>query len=281
MNDPIHTTLGSSLFAERLAVLMYHRVGEAIDDHERRYGIAPDRFRAHMLALSARGMQPCSIEQLFAWLDGKLMLPSGSFLLTFDDGFLGVYEHALPVLEELGWPATVFLVSSLTGRTDAWSGRENPGKRMFPLLDAPHIREMRKYGVSFQSHTRSHPSLPQLDDDSLRAELAGSRADLEDMLGAEVPYLAYPFGRHDERVIEFARRAGYRGAFSVRSGFNRTSVDRFRIRRLDVFGTDSPNHLVRKMKWGANDGSIMHGVRYYLGRLVSRIPGSSMGANVG
>ena len=50
----------------------------------------------------------------------EMDLPDGSFLLTFDDGFLGVYEYAVPVLRDLGWPATVFLVSQRIGGRDDW-----------------------------------------------------------------------------------------------------------------------------------------------------------------
>jgi hypothetical protein len=38
---------------------------------------------------------------------------------------------------------------------------------------------------------------------------------LESLLGRPVPFLAYPFGRHDERVRRAARQAGYEHAFSL------------------------------------------------------------------
>jgi hypothetical protein len=50
-------------------------------------------------------------------------------------------------------------------------------------------------------------------------------------------------------------------------------VDRFRIRRLDVYGTDSAAMLLRKIHLGSNDGSLGHALRYYVDRLLSRIPG--------
>jgi peptidoglycan/xylan/chitin deacetylase (PgdA/CDA1 family) len=184
-----------------------------------------------------------------------------------------VREHALPVLEALGWPFTVFLVSNLIGAEDEWTRASSPAGVTYPLLDGEEIRDMQGRGVSFHSHTRSHASLPALSDGELAEQLAGSRRELADLLGKEVTYLAYPFGHLDERVEAATRAAGYRAAFSTQPGFNRRGVNRFRIRRIDVFGTDTPAMLLRKIRLGTNDGSLGHAARYYLSRLSSRVPG--------
>jgi len=70
-------------------------------------------------------------------------------------------------------------------------------------------------------------------------------------------------------VVAAVRAAGYRAAFSVQPGFNRRNVDRYRIRRLDVFGQDSPRELLRKIRFGSNDGSLATIGRYYWNRLRS------------
>jgi peptidoglycan/xylan/chitin deacetylase (PgdA/CDA1 family) len=114
-----------------------------------------------------------------------------------------------------------------------------------------------------------------LDDAELADQLAGSRNALSQLLGHEVDYIAYPFGHLDARVEAATRAAGYRAAFATQPGFNRRDVNRFRIRRLDVFGTDSPAKLLRKIRFGSNDGSLMNIVRYYLDRLRSHLPGGS------
>lgn len=261
--------------AERIPVLMYHRVGVAHNDWEARYCIAPDRFAAHMRALAGRGYRAVGIDALVNWLEGGAPLPEGAIVITFDDGFRGVREHALPVLEKLGWPFTVFLVSDLIGQQDHWTRASNPAGVTYPLLDANEIRDMASRGVNFHSHTRSHASLPTLDDAQLADQLAGSRTGLAELLGREVSYLAYPFGHLDERVEAATRAAGYRAAFSTQPGFNRRDVNRFRIRRIDVFGTDTPAVLLRKVKFGSNDGSLAHVTRYYLDRLKARLPGGT------
>lgn len=257
--------------ASNVLVLMYHRVGEARNAWEARYAISPLRFEHHMRSLQAAGFRAVSAGALVGWLEGGPALPERSFVLTFDDGFRGVREHALPVLQRLGWPFTVFLVSGLIGGQDVWTQGANPDGITYPLLGADEIADMQRAGVAFQSHTRHHASLPKLDDEQLSAELAGSRADLQAMLGAPVDLLAYPFGHLDERVIGAAKQAGYRAAFSTQPGFNRRDVDRHRIRRIDVYGTDSARQLLRKMRLGTNDGSVSNLARYYWGRARSRL----------
>jgi peptidoglycan/xylan/chitin deacetylase (PgdA/CDA1 family) len=250
---------------------MYHRVGEAHNDWERKYCVSAARFADHMRTLARAGWRAVPIDDFFNWLNGITQLPEQSFLLTFDDGFLGVHEHAAPILTALGWPATVFLVSRLIGQRDTWCEGHNPSAATYPLMEASHIREMLAQGFSFQSHTRNHPDLPALDDKELHDQLAGARDDLQALLGEAVDYLAYPYGHYDDRVLYATQAAGYRAAFSVQPGFNRREVDRFRLRRLDVFGTDSSSALKRKITLGSNDGSLRHSLQYGASRVLARL----------
>jgi peptidoglycan/xylan/chitin deacetylase (PgdA/CDA1 family) len=259
----------------RLPVLMYHRVGEVPDQQAARYAITPDGFASHMQALARAGYHAIDIETFMAWLDGGGELPDGAFLLTFDDGFRGVRDHALPLLEKLEWPFTVFLVSDLIGAEDAWVKAASPLCVTYPLLNADEIRDMQLKGCSFHSHTRNHADLPTLNDAELADQLAGSRQALGALLGRSVDFLAYPFGHFDERVETAARAAGYRAAFSTRSGFNRRDVGRFGIRRLDVYGSDSAAMLLRKIRLGNNDGSLSTLIRYYLRKTVTRLTGKT------
>lgn len=261
----------SRQYAQRVPVLMYHRIGQTHNPWERKYCVTPERFAEHMAALEGAGMQAVSIDRFFAWLDHGEELPAGSFLLTFDDGFLGVHENAAPVLEELAWPATVFLVSALIGQEDSWSKHENPGGRTYPLMGREHIDSLAKRGFSFHSHSRHHADLTALSMEALQEEVAGAKLELEDVLGVDVRYFAYPYGKFDESVFQAVKDAGYRAAFSVQPGFNREDVDRFRIRRLDVFGTDTAAMLLRKVRLGSNEGSLRHSLHYYAGRLFKRL----------
>lgn len=141
--------------------------------------------------------------------------------VTFDDAYRSVAERARPVLDDLGWPATVFAPTDHigTGRPMAWDGIEQ-------WLGGPHedgllpmgwddLRALADAGWEVGSHTCSHPHLTKLDDAALERELAGSREVLERELAAPCPAIAYPYGDVDDRVVAATGRAGYRGGAAL------------------------------------------------------------------
>lgn len=255
--------------AQRVPVLMYHRVDRPENAAEHKYCIEPGLFYAHIQALARAGWQAVSADSFLYWLDGKQTLPELSFVLTFDDGFLGVYEHAHPVLKQHNWPATMFLVSGLIGQTDRWPKTGNPAAYNYPLLDKHQINIMQREGWSFHGHSRDHCDLTTLSETELDEQVSGCREDLI-ALGLNPRFFAYPYGRFGEREASVVRSAGYEAAFSVQPGFNRQVVDRMRIRRLDVFGTDTPAMLLRKISFGSNDGSFRTYARSLTRRFTAR-----------
>lgn len=160
--------------------------------------------------------------------------------VTFDDAFRSV-QAALPVLERLGVPATVFACveyAEVPGRPLdvpelAAEVARAPGE--LATMGWDELRELVERGVDVQSHTLSHPHLSQLDDAELARELAESRVRLEHELGRPCKYLAYPYGDEGRRVQAAAEAAGYAAAFGLPgdSAANRYSIARVGIWRRD------------------------------------------------
>ncbi|MHB1332216.1 MAG: polysaccharide deacetylase family protein [Sulfuriferula sp.] len=254
-------------YAQRIPVLMYHRVGEP--DHARDiYCIHPDHFAVQMRALAEAGYHAVSIEDFDAWQRGEKSLPENSFVLTFDDGFTGVHDFAAPVLKALNWPAAVFLVAGKLGGQSDWQVTTDEPMQAHPLMNAEQLRSLAAQGFSLHSHSLQHHDLTTLETSALEQDLRNSRTLIADISGQAPLYLAYPYGRHNESVRSAARKAGFTSAFSVASGFNRPGEDAYQIRRLDIFGTDTPTMLLRKIRLGSNDGSLWHLMRYYLHRIL-------------
>lgn len=98
-------------------------------------------------------------------------------------------------------------MSGLVGATSSWDAGVGPEPA--PLMTAAQLREVQAMGFTIGSHSVSHPRLAQADDARIRAELTGSKAALEDMLGRPVDHFCYPYGSHDIRAVEAAAEAGY------------------------------------------------------------------------
>ena len=76
--------------------------------------------------------------------------------------------------------------------------------------------------------------------------MAVSKSKLEDILGAEVSYFAYPWGYVDSCVRAAVARAGYTVAFSGFSGLNHWD-DRLSLKRITVRESDRLARLLTKM----------------------------------
>jgi peptidoglycan/xylan/chitin deacetylase (PgdA/CDA1 family) len=166
------------------------------------------------------------------------------FALTFDDAYEGLFYHALPVLREASWPAAVFVVTDYIGNENSWD--VNIGWRRFRHLDWPMMRQMSDAGITFGSHTVSHPDLTRLSVKQIRYELERSRRDLEDGLGKRVEFLSYPFGRYNRTVQHLAQEAGYVAAFGNYPRGRNSDPDWLALPRAGVYLMDAVSEILVK-----------------------------------
>jgi peptidoglycan/xylan/chitin deacetylase (PgdA/CDA1 family) len=194
-------------------VLCYHAVSETFPAD---LSVTPGALREQLGALQRRGYRGITFTEA---VEGR---PAGKRVaVTFDDAFASVEELGKPILDELGWPATVFAVAGFaaTGKdlywagVDQWAATEHaPEMRS---LDWSRLRALSDAGWEIGSHTTTHPHLTTLADADLDRELASSREAVEDALRTPCPSIAYPYGDTDARVVEATRRAGYRTAAAL------------------------------------------------------------------
>jgi len=128
----------------------------------------------------------------------------GQIQLTFDDGFLGIYDN-IKVINELNVPVKLFIITSYIG---------NPSH-----LDKSQLIELSNNPlITIGSHTHFHRRLSALDKEEVRYELTYSKEILEDLIGDSVNDLCYPEGKFDNRVIKIARDVGYINQYSLIPG---------------------------------------------------------------
>src|SRR2546425_2691605 len=136
--------------------------------------------------------------------------------LTFDDGYRGLLDHALPVLERFGFRATFFLVSDRVGGTNAWDARHGDAPRS--LMNWNETAGLLARGMSIGAHSRTHPYLTDLPEPELEDEIRRSKETIEDRLGCSVRFFSYPHGLIDERCRRSVMAAGDAGARSAQPG---------------------------------------------------------------
>jgi peptidoglycan/xylan/chitin deacetylase (PgdA/CDA1 family) len=195
-----------------LTILCYHTVDP---DWRSSLAVHPDMFD-RQCAWLARYRRVLPLREAVGRLDSSGRLPRGMTALTFDDGYSSLYRFAFPTLQRYRLFATVFLVAeTLTaqGRPVDWI--VPPPQRPVSTLTLDQILEMQSAGVEFMSHSYAHRDLDALSEEDCERDLRSSRELLEHLLGKPVPFLAYPRGRHDDRVRGAAMRAGYTHAFAL------------------------------------------------------------------
>ena len=211
---------------------MYHQVGEFARPAAHRAAYCHiDRFRSQLRYFKRFGYNVLSLAQAHAALFEGAPLPPRSVVLTFDDGYENFREHAWPALQEHGFPATVFLVSSLLGRTARWLVNDDPQP---PLMSASTVRQLHREGVHIGSHAVSHTRLSTLSPDQIRAEVFDSKAALEDVLGASVPDFCYPYGDYNPVARDLVREAGYRTGLTCIRGAANLADNPFEIPRKAI-----------------------------------------------
>jgi len=109
--------------------------------------------------------------------------------ITFDDGNEEQFAEYYPVLEEYGFRATFYVITSLIGKKG--------------MLTYDQLKELYNHGNEIGSHTHTHPHLTKISVTSLIFELEKSKEVLKDF---ECKTLAYPYGDYDARVIYYVRR---------------------------------------------------------------------------
>ncbi len=220
-------------------VLCYHRIGGPLELGVTRVGRSA--FARQMTALANAGWRTLSLQEFerrSRTVGAQHAAPllndrSREFLLTFDDGYASLAEHAYPILADLGFTATTFLITDYVGKTNDWDVRYTWNR--LEHLTWQQIEHWRARGFHFASHGATHRRLTWLADQDVATELARSRERLVERLGPDGgTAIAYPFGAVDQRVVECARAAGYELGFAGVKG----NGDRLYLSRVPVYTWD-------------------------------------------
>jgi peptidoglycan/xylan/chitin deacetylase (PgdA/CDA1 family) len=252
----LHRALGDRNRGE-FGILMYHRVVPHRRESAPPDTVSPARFRAQLEGLLERGFEFVSLADVVAASERGEQLAPRTVVVTFDDGFANVHEHALPVLADLGIPATVFVVTSFIGSTepfpfDPWGrkAREIESASVWRPLDWAACRELDDSAIiDVGSHTHTHGDFRGRTD-AFEQDVRASLESLHEHLGSRPRAFAFPFGTHAFASHELARaaeRAGVTCALTTEIELADPRGDRYAWGRVEAVESDSASVCASKL----------------------------------
>lgn len=212
-------------------VLEYHCVEEISFSPSEELFVRPDD-----LADQIRALQKDGYRFVFAGEVSPLCFRK-TVCLTFDDGYKDNLTELLPILEETGAKATVFVAADLIG----FSEYSLTDEELKILAESPY--------VEIGSHGVSHRDFLGLTDEELREELLGSKALLEELTGQNITVFSYPGGHY---TWEQAKQAGevYRNCFTAAGGNHYLGLRNHRnvLPRIPVRRGETGPDLIGKLR---------------------------------
>lgn len=179
-----------------ILILTFH----AIDGLSAPLSFSPALFSHGLQRLQQRGYRSLTVSEAAGALQTGLPREERLLAITFDDGYASVWTEAFPVLQRLGFRATVFLNTGGAGDGGL------PPMEGRARLRWPQVRALHEAGFEIGAHSVTHPDLTRLAAPDLDREMAGSRDMIEAHSGIRPVCFAYPYGYHSAPVRDAARR---------------------------------------------------------------------------
>lgn len=254
----------------RAVVLALHTVGDPLNRVYPGNVISSGRFELLLTTIRTAGYRVVPLDEVVRAHEEK-RADSRILALTFDDGYRGCLDTVAPALATRQASATFFVSTGFIDRqVPKWDDllffsarpfdksvfrkpqpivdqavreaeQASPKDRLEELANAllgySGLTELRDSGFSIQAHGVDHYSLATQSTDLQAIELGVSKTRLEQELGIDIEFFAYPFGSpesFDETTKTLARAAGYRAAFSVADRYVDQATDSFEIPRFGI-----------------------------------------------
>jgi peptidoglycan/xylan/chitin deacetylase (PgdA/CDA1 family) len=216
-------------------ILTYHQItplkNRGPGNHPGLY-VHPRQFCLQMLYLRLTGHSVISLETLIKALLGEINLPYRPAVITFDDGYDGVYRYAYPILARLNWSATVFAIIQAIQQAE----KEDAERRAEHLcyMSIGQLQVLSRSGWAIGSHSVTHPRLTELSEAGIQRELVESRELLQGWIQAPVDFFCYPQGVVNKQLQELVAASGYLGACGITFGSRHSKQHRYNLPRVAI-----------------------------------------------
>ncbi len=181
-----------------IPIFVYHNIVNDKSEIEYDYmQTDKDTFESQIKWLLEYGYNFITYKDLQKFKNNQIKLKKHSCILTFDDGFEGVYEYAYPIAKKYNIPFTMYLITDLVDE----EGR----------ITWQQAEEMQNSGlVALASHSTDHVDFTTLTAQEAVNNVNESYRIIEANLGKQdLKIFTYPYGLYtEEQVIELEKN-GY------------------------------------------------------------------------
>ncbi|TWU24014.1 Poly-beta-1,6-N-acetyl-D-glucosamine N-deacetylase precursor [Novipirellula galeiformis] len=261
-------------------VLMYHRVCP-LPRHRfpPTYNVPPHQFGKQLDWLLKHGYKAWPLDRLVAAKSAGETVDEKVFAVTFDDGYLNNLTYALPILEELRVPATLFLATAYLDSEvpfpfDNWIDQPDASvpEEIWKPMTLQQCRQFQDSSlIELGCHTHTHADFRNNVED-LDQEIRQCNAILRREFGVESPPYAYPFGVSKigfatKQMGEIARAAGCSSAFRIDNDVVTKDDDLYFMPRFDVACGDTGASIAGKLDgWSKRIRSVWRRVQSVRGK---------------
>lgn len=151
-------------------------------------------------------------------------------------------------LRKLSKPARLEAVDAIR----AWAGIAGKDQRADRILTKEEVHMIGESSlIDLGAHTVTHPSLPTISTAQQIEEIAGSKTQLENILGRPVTSFSYPHGEYDTETMDLVRNAGFHSATAIHFRCVFSGEDPFELPRFQVDDWSREKFLQQLVKWYA------------------------------
>ena len=111
------------------------------------------------------------------------------------------------------------------------------------FVNPNQVLQIQAAGHEIGSHSQTHPSLSNIPQDRMVAEVTNSKSDLLNMGVSNVDVIVYPYGDYNASVVQAAANAGYIGGRSVNRGYNTKSTNKYELKIQQIDLTTSVDQI--------------------------------------
>ena len=200
---------------------IYHRFGNAKYPST---NIDIQTFRQQLEYLHENNYRVLTLGDAVDMLRSETGIPEKTAVLTVDDGYKSFQSEAVPLLEQYGYKATIFVCTKYVGRSGYLSWED--------------IRSLRKKGYEFGNHSHSHAHFLNGSDAQTReqflADLDLSEKIFRQELGSKPSLYCYPYGEYNHKMQQILQERGYQAAAAQKSGVIYSGSELFALPRFPM-----------------------------------------------